>query len=429
MIFRNLSIVKKMIAIFGTLISLMLIIDAIGIYSTSHIHNTGSKLSTPQLLMIIITVVGVLYSIIITLVIKSSFVTALLQIKSFAENLAIYDISLDIDVDRKDEFGQTSAALNLAAKNIREIINELVDSAHNMSSSSAELSATTEEVLSTMKDIQMNAIEISKGNETLNSSIAEITASTQEIETSTNDLSVKAVKGNESSIQIEERAKNVSITSSNASRIANEVYNEKHDRILKAINDAKVVDEIKVMADSILNIAGQTNLLALNASIEAARAGEAGKGFAVVAEEVRKLAEQSNVSAESIRKITAQVRDAFENLKDNAIDVLNFIDGRVKPDYVMFQRSGEKYMQDSEFIREISSDLSKSANSIGEVVEEISISMQEVTAISEESNAGTNNILEGITQTTEALGEAAKAAEEQANLADKLDRLARKFKI
>lgn len=62
------------------------------------------------------------------------------------------------------------------------------------------------------------------------------------------------------------------------------------------------IDNFTRVTEEIVVISENTNMLSLNASIEAARAGKAGLGFSVVAEEIKKLAENSKMSAQSTKK-------------------------------------------------------------------------------------------------------------------------------
>ncbi|BAU56361.1 methyl-accepting chemotaxis protein [Halorhodospira halochloris] len=91
------------------------------------------------------------------------------------------------------------------------------------------------------------------------------------------------------------------------------------DMSRRSVKTVSRIDDILAQMSNIDNLLGdlkgiadQTDLLALNASIEAARAGESGRGFSVVAEEVRKLAEKSNVFNQQIADEVTSINELVE---------------------------------------------------------------------------------------------------------------------
>ncbi|NEP16281.1 MAG: methyl-accepting chemotaxis protein [Leptolyngbya sp. SIO4C1] len=77
------------------------------------------------------------------------------------------------------------------------------------------------------------------------------------------------------------------------------------------VNLSGQAGQIGGISELVADFANQTNMLALNSSVEAVRAGEHGKGFAVVANEIRKLSDQSQQSAEKINTLVNEIQKAI----------------------------------------------------------------------------------------------------------------------
>lgn len=347
----------------------------------------------------------------------------------FAKALEDYDFSTPINIERGDEFGKTALALNAAQNNIQKLIKEINKDSHKVSESSEELFATVEDLTESMQEINLATSQINKGVQDLSATSEEISASMVEVDSSVEELSKRAVDGSNYASELKERALEAQHNGQAAYKNTSDVYIEKEEKILKAIEEGKVVDEIKVMADAIANISEQTNLLALNAAIEAARAGEHGRGFSVVAEEVRKLAEQSRETVSTIHHTISKVQNAFLNLSENSQAILSFMEDEVRGGFNFFIKMAEQYYNDADYLNNMSQDLASMTEEINATVEQVTSVINEIANNAQNNAAYASEILVNVNHTSENMDKVKSTAEYQAHISDELNELVGKFKI
>lgn len=162
----------------------------------------------------------------------------------------------------------------------------------------------------------------------------------------------------------------------------------------------QIGDIINLVSD----IAVQTNMLALNAAVEAARAGEYGKGFAVVAVEIRKLADESNSSAEKIQEILLEIKKSTDNTVMVAEEGNKKVERSVEfGSHVAESFRGIRLAIDTVFqsVEQISLNIKQQSVAVNEIVQ----SMDSLNKGSEETAIGIGQIKKGISQVKDAATE------------------------
>ena len=397
-------------------------VDRVNSNNIGHFRNSIKKI-------FIFTVIEILFIFCVAYLLCRNIINPLKKIRDLALRLSKYDFSIPIDITRKDEFGQAGNALNTAQENVRALVKVIMENSQDISSSSEELSATVQELASRTVTIDEAVDNIASSMQESSSASEEISVSTQEVNSSINVLSSEAMKGSDNANRAKERAIEVKSNSNKAIQETRLLYLEKQKNMEKAIEDGKIVDSIKVMADTIGSIAEQTNLLALNAAIEAARAGEQGKGFAVVAEEVRTLAEESSKAVINIQDTIVKVHDAFKSSIDISKDILEFINTQINEQLNNYGETGNKYYNDSEFISKMSEDIASMSEEITAAVGQVNEAVQNMAQASQQSSEEAEIIKDSMDEATKSIEQVALVAQSQAELAQKLNEMVQKFKI
>lgn len=267
-------------------------------------------------LTMIISILAAIVALVLGTVISQSFSRTIRSLVKRLKRVADGDLTVEIHSKRKDEFRLLTDGIASMIHNMKKLITDITEASEELTGAAVQVSDSSNMFMQTSRNIQLSISEIEKGvtrldtdsadclnqMDGLSGKITSVSENASEISQLTATAGGCIVEGMQSMEGLTESAKSTT-------RITAEVITA-----IEALEEKS--RSIGNIIEAINEIASQTNLLSLNASIEAARAGDAGKGFAVVAEEIRKLADQSLMSAN-------QIGDIIDEMISNTVDVVD----------------------------------------------------------------------------------------------------------
>jgi len=381
---------------------------------------TANRVSVYLIIITAIVVIAVSYFL------ANMIAKPILAVTTTVKKLATGDLTPRLAIKSKDELGDLGNHMNQMLGSFTDIVNKASSVSEQLAASSEELTAASVESVDISNHIANAAQEVLNaseaqlhGSEQTSSAMVEMALGVQRIAESSSvvteaaHLSMEEVQQGDVAIrqairQMEAVRDSVSQSSENLRTL--ESYSQKINEVVSVI----------------AGITKQTNILALNATIEAARAGAQGRGFAVVANEVKKLAEQSAVSAADIsamiQEIQATTSHAVETMKKEVKDVESGSE-LINTAGVIFGRILNTFGEISDQIQEVSA----ASQEMSAGTEEVTSSMSEFVHMTKSSFDHTEGIADGSKRQLASMKDISASAEDLSKMAQELQEALSRF--
>lgn len=370
-----------------------------------------------------ISIIGVIIAIILSFYIIRGIIKPLKDLNKLAYSLKNGDLTAKLEGKYDKEIAHVVNNLNEAISANREMVENIFKYSEKLVTSNNNLNTVVKVIVERIDRVNDATSIIVHEVENLSTISEEVNSSTGEIELTVKELNNNAEKDSTSAFEIRDKAMSVKGQGEFAVKNAKDVYSKIIENVKCAIEQGKVVEDVRIMADSIAEISEQTNLLALNAAIEAARAGENGKGFAVVAEEVKHLAEQTRDTVEQIKKVIKDVKTAFDNLSNESQTVLDFLQNDVNKDYELLIETATNYVEDSQLISSMSDEVRKTSSVITEIINQIASGINTVSLTSLDTAGKSQEIKSSMDEAACEVENILKSINEQNDIANELTRV------
>jgi len=362
---------------------------------TSPKSTVMSKVNDLSTRMIWISVIFLLLGIGLTILISRNISRPIKETSRHLNVMATGDFTGDISqklLAKRDEIGSLANSLDKMQNSIRDMMKSVVDESSNVSEMLTAINKDMYSLNESIEEISSTTEQLSAGTEETAASSEEMNATSHEVEKAIESIASKAQEGAATVSKVSVMSQEMKEKAIASKEEALDVYGKTKINLQNAIEQARAVEQINELSNSILEITSQTNLLALNAAIEAARAGESGKGFAVVADEIRKLAEDSKTSVSRIQEVSNQVLTVVNDLSSSSTEIMEFIDKKVLNDYEGLVKTSERYNELSIVINDIVMDFSSTSEELLASIQNIVQAISQITESANEEAMGASNI-------------------------------------